>query len=233
MIHIFLGNESKLWLAAEVLRHSILRRTRAEITFHDLALLDTPLPFALPSPGFKRWFVPYFCDYKDRAIYLDVRALFLADIEELFNHPMEPKGVLAFPIDHPPETYGFHTALLLLDNTRLAHWIPATFSQIAHEKPPLLSKVMHVLPNSPLYADFGALPSGWFAQDTPNPAVRLLHFATPPFFPWTSAEHPSNPLFLKELRSALETEQISLAAILKEIETGRIYPNLLADMARL
>ena len=52
------------------------------------------------SPGF-RFSIPEHCEFKGRAIYLDIDMIVLADIAELWNHPIAP----AFCVAKNPSTF--------------------------------------------------------------------------------------------------------------------------------
>lgn len=56
--------------------------------------------WATPFSGF-RWSIPEFCEFKGRAIYLDIDMIVMADIAELWQHQIEP----AFCVAKNPSTF--------------------------------------------------------------------------------------------------------------------------------
>lgn len=57
--------------------------------------------WATPFSGF-RWSIPEACGFEDRAIYLDIDMIVMADIAELWHHPIEPP---AFCLAKSPTTF--------------------------------------------------------------------------------------------------------------------------------
>lgn len=50
--------------------------------------------WATPFSGF-RWVIPEYCDYSGRAIYMDADVVILSDLAALWQHPINPKSIVA------------------------------------------------------------------------------------------------------------------------------------------
>ena len=237
MVEVYLGVDPKQWLIGEVLRYSLLKRTKAKVNFHNLALLDLKEPLKTPTPSFSRWFIPYFQNYQGKAIYLDLATLVLDDIETLWNTPFQDFGALACPIqgERGEKSVGFKTNVMLLDCSKLTHWKPSVWLTVSFQNPASVEKTMRAMPGGLSAKDFSPLPEEWNQEEGKREEgaeskAKILHFKNPLTYPWLSEQNPHKALFLKELREAIEHQQIPLAAILLEMEAKRIYPKLLEEM---
>lgn len=230
---IYLGVDPKGWLSAEVLRSSIVKRSSVPIEFKELSHLTVDLSTKLEgSTAFNRWFIPYFQNFKGRALFIEANSLVLDDIEKLFSTDMKGKGYLAKAVDNPPNTHASHNNVLLFDCEKLQHWNPEIWTRDIILDETLRSKIMWSLPGSPNHQDVGPLDPLWNQIDQAPDKTKLLHFADSTLFPWKSDMHPYQFLFLQELRAAIEKEDISLDAVLAEMKKHHIYTGLLEDMVK-
>lgn len=204
-IPVYIGVEPHQWLSGELLRYSLLKRTRAQLEFHELLPVEMslPLPFGAGF-SFYRWYIPHLRKYQGRALYLTVNNLVLDDIEIFFNQTM-PKPALAAPVTNPPSAKGFQTNVLLLDCERLTHWKPLEWVHLCQKDPEMVSKIMWGLPEAPNCPDLGPL----------DPSLPLID--------------SSPEAFQKELKAALEDEAIPLPLIAREIQLGHL-PNTLLNL---
>lgn len=90
MIRVCIGTEPKMELPRRVLEHSILRRTKTPVEFFPMIGNSwEEVPGGVTGFSFKRWRIPFHFNYEGHAIYLDADQVVLADIQELWNQPME------------------------------------------------------------------------------------------------------------------------------------------------
>lgn len=52
------------------------------------------IKWATPFSGF-RWAIPEYCNFEERAIYMDADMVVLCDLEALWNHPIEGESIVA------------------------------------------------------------------------------------------------------------------------------------------
>lgn len=230
-LKVYAGTEPKQWLASEVLRYSIQRRTKAELDFQELKFL--PLKLELPMyTGFSiyRYAIPELCHYQGKAIYLDADIVVVSDLLELWNCPMDDHGALARSM-HPGEPLaGRYTSVILLDCEKLKHWQLNTWVEKLNQDHSLYGKTMQALPGGLGTADFGDLPDNFNHLDFFDDKTKLIHYTHVPTQPWKAPGHPHAHIFLNELKSAIEEEEIPLDAVQREIAYGHIYPTILQDI---
>lgn len=226
-IKVFIGTEEAQYLPTEVLKRSIIHRTKAPVEFH--LLIDIPLKLnkkMYTGFSFYRFAIPQVCEYKGKAIYLDADMVMLGDIAELYNLPFPSgKGALARPC--PPNSW--YTSAMLLDCSKLKHWNIAKWetlinSGIASYKGTLWGETTGLS-----YKDFAPLPEYWNHLDTSDSTTKNIHYTDVPHQPWKTPGHPHGSIFLKELKAALVSEEVSQESVEKEIAAGHVYANVLHD----
>ena len=85
MLHIFIGVDRRQWLAYTVLQHSLQSRSSKPLAITPLVLPQLPITRqGLTDFTFSRYLVPWLCDYKGVALFVDADFLCLTDINELF-----------------------------------------------------------------------------------------------------------------------------------------------------
>lgn len=231
---VFVGTEPKQWLASEVLRYSILKRTKAELDFQELKYL--PIKLNLPMyTGFSifRYAIPELCNYQGKAIYLDADVVVVSDLLDLWN--LTGKPALARSM-HPKKTQmdeplaGRYTSVMLLDCERLTHWKLDEWVEKINQDNSLYGKTMQALPGGLATEDFGDLPENYNHLDHFDETTKIIHYTHVPSQPWKVPGHPFARVFLEELKSAIEEDEIPLDAVQREIAYGHVYPTLLEDI---
>ena len=91
---IFIGYDSNEPVALHVLAHSIITRASRPVSITPIVLSQTPLTrprdqFQSTEFSFSRFLVPWMCDYKGKAVFMDSDMLCLTDICELWDMPMD------------------------------------------------------------------------------------------------------------------------------------------------
>lgn len=229
MIKIFIGTEEAQWLPTQVLRHSVLRRTKAPVEFIDL--IDLPLKLNLDMYtgfSFYRWYIPEACNYTGRALYLDADIIVLEDIQKLAEMEMGGKGALARDGGN-----GYYTSVMLLDCDKLKNWKIKNWAGLINARMASYDAIMIASKQGLNHKDFGPLPAIWNGLDEWTPQTKILHYTHLPTQPWKKGGHPLGHLFLKEMKSAIDASVITREAVEKEIQAGHVYPEILRDMDAL
>lgn len=232
-IRIFIGTEPKQWLPTEVLRWSIQRRTSAPVDFQELKHIPLNLKGEMYTGfSFYRFSIPEICAYKGRAIYLDADIVVLDDIQNLIDYDMKEHAALARPVKQETEG-GRYTSVMLLDNEKLKHWKISDWVEKINKNPNLYNDTLWASPQGLNAADFGDLPPFWNDLDHYDENTKIIHYTNVPMQPWKRAGHPYGNVFLKELKSAIDEDEIPTDAIEREIRQGHLYPELLQDLEKI
>ena len=106
-LKVFIGYDSQEPIAWQVLAHSILRRATQPIAIYPLA---QPLlkrcywrergPTEATEFSLTRFLVPYLCDFRGFALFLDCDMLCLADIGDLMLYPLADPGKAVYVAQH-------------------------------------------------------------------------------------------------------------------------------------
>ena len=113
MNRVFIGFDERETVAYHVLCQSILRHSTEPVSFTPLVLGQLPMTRqreALQSTdfAFSRFLVPWLCDYKGVALFMDCDMLVTGDITDLFNESNDRYAVQVVKHDHvPKETVKF------------------------------------------------------------------------------------------------------------------------------
>lgn len=225
-IRIFIGTEPAQWLPTEVLKWSVLRRTRSPVEFRELRDLKLGIESRMYTGfSFYRFYIPEACGYQGRAIYLDADIVVLADIAELYRIEMGEKGVLSRP--GAPGTW--LTSVMLMDCAKLKHWKVRDWVTMIENQLIDYGETMYGGAGGPNHADFGDLPSYWNHLDQADATTKIIHYTEVPTQPWKTAGHPHADIFLKEMKSAMQEGRVSADRLKAEIDAGHVYPSLLDD----
>lgn len=227
MIKVFIGTEPAQWLPTEVLKHSILRRSKEQYEFTELK--NIPLKLNIPMYtgfSFYRFSIPETCQYEGRAIYLDADIVVLCDLKELVKLDMQGHGALSRP---HPHNKGYFTSVMLLDNEKLKHWKIHQWVTLINAGIAPYEMTMAAMPSGLNHKDFGPFDSMWNDLDFWNEKTKIIHYTRVPTQPWKVPGHPFASVFLREMKSALDNKIITPEQVKKEVEAGHIYPTILED----
>lgn len=87
MIKVFIGRDPRQPLAYNVLANSIVDHASVPVSITALSLKALPIRRrGLTEFTFSRFLVPYLCDFKGTALFLDADMVVTADILQLFDH---------------------------------------------------------------------------------------------------------------------------------------------------
>lgn len=90
MIRIFIGYDKRQKVAYNTLAQSIIDRASVPVSITPLVLETLPITRrGLTEFTFSRFLVPWLCDYKGHAIFMDADMLCLGDVAELWKDSLE------------------------------------------------------------------------------------------------------------------------------------------------
>ncbi len=230
-IRICVGTEPCTEIPRKVLRHTILKHAKSpeSIEFHSLT--DGPELAPIGSAtGFsmQRWYVPEFCGYEGRAIYLDADQLVFADIRELWEIDQQ------YPNSETCAwcTYlrGFPQASVLLIDCEKARlqWpsLKETCDFILEQgeaercnryRWAMNGGLLKVLPQE--------ITVYWNHLNEYTPGeTRLLHYTRQSTQPWRNPEHPYTHLWKEQLLSAIRSGAVSKDEVLAACDASSPNP---------
>ena len=86
MLRVFIGFDHRQPVSYNVLQQSIFTRSSKPVSITPLVITQMPLKRVGLTPfTFSRFMVPWLCDYKGWALFLDIDMLLLDDISKLFD----------------------------------------------------------------------------------------------------------------------------------------------------
>ena len=177
--------------------------------------------------SFQRFLIPELCAYQGRAIYLDADMQVFADIADLWGHPMQGHDVLT--VSEAGHMRQGQFSVMLLDCERLRWRMEDivrgldvgsfTYEQLLHGMCVARSVGRTISPV-------------WNCLERYDPmSTRLLHYTDMNTQPWVTTRNPLGHLWVACLRRALNTGFISRDELQREVNTGRVRPSLLPQMA--
>lgn len=87
MLRVFIGTDPRQPVAWNLLSDSIIRHASKPVSITPLSLKTLPITRrSLTEFTFSRFLVPWLCDFKGAALFLDADMVVTADIAELFAH---------------------------------------------------------------------------------------------------------------------------------------------------
>lgn len=86
MLKIFIGYDDRQPLSYNVLQYSIISKSSVPVSITPLVIEQLPIERTGLTPfTFSRFLVPYLCDYKGWALFLDADIILNDDIDKLFD----------------------------------------------------------------------------------------------------------------------------------------------------
>lgn len=198
MIRVFIGYDEKETLAYHALAHSIIRRASAPVAITPLARQNLPQftrprgPLDSTDFSISRFLVPWLCDFKGRAIFMDCDMLMRGDVAELLSlatgdhslwcvkHDYSPKETTKF-LGNRQTRYAFKnwSSLMVFDNEKCG----ALTLDYVNEAPGLDLHQFVWLDKDQI----GALPLEWnwlIGAYPRNIGAKLYHYTSGgPWFP--------------------------------------------------
>jgi hypothetical protein len=110
MLRVFIGRDPRQPIAANVLADSIVRHASVPVSITFLSLKTLPITRrGLTEFTFSRFLVPYLCDFKGTALFLDADMVVTADIAELFA---QANGVDSVQVNRNQARFEWPSAML-------------------------------------------------------------------------------------------------------------------------
>jgi len=221
-LEVYIGTEPDFWLPTEVLRYSILSRTKAPVEF--IEIKEVSKKIISPYSGLKRFFVPQLNGYKSKALYINSGALVLCDIEDLFKLDMNGYGALARP--KLTGVKGFYTSVMLLECSRLKWNGDEIIEKTVNND--IYNKTVWGMESGLVSGDFGPLPEEYDHFEKYSSDTKIFLFSDIAKAPWRNRSHPQANLFIDELKKAIEDKEIPPAVLEKEIARQNVYAEILS-----
>lgn len=236
VIRISIGSEPMQWVACEVLKHSIQRRTERPVEFvESWNKSDGWHPLIVSAPKLKggtafnawRWITPHLFGH-GRALYLDADQVVLADIGELWDQ-LQPDKTIAvvteavgiFGPKKTPEPGKMQTSVMLTDCGKLrAAMHPCPIQRCA------TGDIAYRDLMQATWIDrkhVQSLDPGWNHFGIRNADTKLLHFSHVGSQPMKHPEHPAGWVFGVELRQAVADGVLTVKQLKKEAAAGNIH----------
>lgn len=164
---IFIGFDHRQAVAYEVLHHSIITRASRPVSIAPLKLDTLPIDRVGLTPfTYSRFLVPWLCEFRGRALFMDADMLVLADICELFD---------MFDSRH---------AVQVVKLAERFEWGSMMLFNCAHKDNKVLTPEYVQTTADPLHKigwtkKIGFLPSEWnhtVLYDRPRDDAKLVHF---------------------------------------------------------
>lgn len=233
-IRISIGSEPMQWVACEVLKHSIRRRTERPVEFveswnkHGWHPLMTSVPEIKGGTGFNvwRWLTPQLFGH-GKAIYLDADQIVLTDIGELWDQLQMSKTVACvtdavgiFGKKKTPEPGKVQTSVMLMNCEKLR--------QAMHPCPILQCSRGEMAYRDLMQAtwidrkEVQTLPPEWNHFGVWTEQTKLLHYSHVASQPYRNPEHPAGWVFSIELRQAVSDGVLMVKQLQKEAAAGNI-----------
>jgi hypothetical protein len=195
---VFIGYDQRQPLAYTICQHSILRHATRRVSIEPLILDRMPMKRrGLTDFTYTRWLVPYLCDFKGDALFIDPDTIVLGDVTEI---PLIADPSMAVSVVQG--RLKFEWASLVYFQCGSGSCTKLTPEYVADET------------HQPATFDWvepgrlGALPAEWnhlVLYDLPNPAAKVIHYtAGIPCWPETAACDAA-PLWHEEVKVALST----------------------------
>lgn len=165
MIRIFIGFDERQPVAFQVLAHSIYRRSSVPVSITPLVLSTLPIKRrGLTDFTYSRYLVPWLCDYKGSAIFMDADMLCLGDIAEIEQHNDKKSSVLL--VKNPKR---FEWPSFMLFNNEFCEKLTPEYIEDVRNMPQKFDWANNI----------GDLPMTWnhiVGYDAPDPGAKLVHY---------------------------------------------------------
>lgn len=164
MLKVFIGYDPRQPIAFQVLCHSIWKRASKPVEIIRLQLNQLPIKrVGLTEFTYSRYLVPYLCDYRERAIFMDADMLCLADIYELEERALQN-----------------YCGVSVVFNKRRFEWPSLMVFDNQSCKNLRLENIENGTPqNFEWVTKVGQLPSEWnhiVGYDPPRKDAKIVHF---------------------------------------------------------
>lgn len=168
MIPVFIGFDPRQPVAAQVAAYSVAKNAGSPVS---VTLLRLPqlAPFArrgLTDFTYSRFLVPWVCDFKGHALFIDSDVLVRGDVAEMMAYAVAYPEEPVFMVEHTGRLKFERPSVMLFNCAKLKHLTPEFVS------------------TNPMFdfkwaSSIGKLKPEWnhlVGYDAPNPNAKLAHF---------------------------------------------------------
>lgn len=223
-MNVYVCTEDAQWIASEVLKYSIRRRSSIPLNIFEQKDLALGLEqHAKTGFSIYRFNAPKAAGYQGRALVLDADIVCFADVAELANMPMTSAAMARHR-----DQRSFATSVLLLDCEKLKHWDVAAWAP-ALENRNKYQSTMWGKKGGFATPDLSPMDKNWNQLDAFPDGTKMIHYTNLGMQPWRYTTHKLGYIFLKELRHAIENGAITKEQVIAEEVKGHVYQGLLAD----
>lgn len=234
IIQVSIGTEPKQYIASEVLKASILRRTNRPVQFVESWTPADWHPAMSQAPKLKngtafntwRWITPSLF-YAGKAIYLDADQVVLSDIGELWD--LLPSGKTIGCVcnavgvfgKRAPEPGKAQTSVMVMDVGRMRAVIERyqPLRRCAHGELSYADLMQAAwLPRD----EVQEIDPGWNHFGILNWQTKLIHYSHVASQPYRNPDHPTASVFNDELIAAVKEGFITAETVQRECERGHI-----------
>lgn len=230
MLRVFIGYDKRQPVAYNVLQQSIITRCSEPVSITPLVIEQLPIDRegGLTPFTFTRFLVPWLCDYKGWALFLDIDMLVQGDIAELFNFADEKYAVMV-----SKNNIRFEWASAMLFNCDQCTTLSPAFIEDKNNQG--LHTLSWVAPEK-----IGDLPGEWnhlVGYDKPRDDAKLVHFTQGiPCFPetihlseYSSQWHNEH----KITNSAFPWIELMGRSVHAKVMDGKLVPRLTPEPSKI
>lgn len=228
-VRVFVACTAAEWLPMKILEHSLRFNTRCEISVAPIYQYQRKIPVPRDRKNrsrtpfsFQRFLIPEICRYSGKAIYLDADMQVFCDIARVWNMPMENCQLRTVGAQGQGRLPQYSVMLLACDRLgwnieQIVGMLDA--GDISYEQ------LMYEMALAPQQLD--DIPRSWNSlEHYEQGETCLLHFTDMQTQPWVSCDNPLGAIWVKGLRSAIDTGFILRTELDREIASGYVRPSL-------
>lgn len=236
VIRVSIGSEPMQYIPTQVLKSSIVRRTKSLVEFttswepnHGWHPLIKSLPRLKSGTAFNtwRWCVPGVYGYRGKSIYLDSDQIVLADIAELWEALPAGKmmgcvknAVGVFGKKKVPQPGKNQTSVMVIDNT-LAMWNSKWLATEVNEGRLEYADMMQAAWLTP--DEVHELDPAWNHFGIRNESTKLLHYSHVKSQPFRDPRHGESQVWGEELRAAIASGFVTIEGLRAEVGKGHLH----------
>lgn len=233
MLRVFIGYDASETVAYHVLAHSILRRSKSPVCVTPLVLGQLPMtrerdPKQSTDFAFSRFLVPYLCEFKGCAVFMDCDMIVRCDLNDILQaadpvravsvvkHDYTPLGETKF-LDHKQTAYPRKnwSSVMVFNNAKCTALTPQYVNSASGLELHRFSWIND--------GEIGELPREWnhlVGEYPPNPEAKIVHFTlgTPCFGKYRRCEYAHE--WNEERGLMLDYERRGEYQVIREVQYG-------------
>jgi len=245
-IKIFIGSGEASLLERKTLIYSLHKHTKRNLDIYvfngthnsiehdqeEAALAPLPLKLKYRNGttefGLYRYLIPQICQYRGRAIYLDLDIICMADISELWEAELTEFDFLALPTVETGQLL-HRTSVSLINCDRCRFDLDTIFAEIDRgvysHYPDFSGMSSDLLEHHPYR--IGPLDPRWNSLDYWNSETKAIHYTRLTTQPWKYYNHAYGELWFKYFREAIAAGYISCNDVALSIERAYVRGDIM------